>query len=88
MAKDKVLQAPIWMYFMREFHKHKSLNATGISKNVDVTYSHTAMTLKILQGRGLIVCRRKGRIKIFTLTEDGAKLAAAADTVLALANIN
>ncbi len=49
--------------------------ATQVSKGVDCTYSHTIKVLEKFRGLGLVVFKKKGRIKIIQLTSDGEEIA-------------
>jgi len=54
--------------------------ATILSKEVDVTYSHTVKLLDQFKLFGLVEFEKKGRIKIVRLTEDGQDLAHSFET--------
>lgn len=56
--------------------------ATILSKEVDVTYSHTVKLLDLFRDFGLVDFEKKGRIKIVKLTTLGEDLARALDSVL------
>ncbi|MEM5829183.1 MAG: winged helix DNA-binding protein [Candidatus Aenigmatarchaeota archaeon] len=56
--------------------------ATVLSKEVDLTYSHTVKLLDQFKNFGLVDFEKKGRIKIVKLTESGADVAKAFDVVL------
>jgi DNA-binding MarR family transcriptional regulator len=49
--------------------------ALQISRDVDVTYSHTVKVLNKMNEFGLVKFERKSRKKIVRLTEDGEKVA-------------
>jgi predicted transcriptional regulator len=49
--------------------------ATILSKEVDLTYSHTVKLLDQFKIFGLVDFEKKGRIKIIRLTDDGEDLA-------------
>jgi predicted transcriptional regulator len=49
--------------------------ATILSKEVDLTYSHTVKLLDQFKIFGLVDFEKKGRIKIIKLTDDGEDLA-------------
>jgi DNA-binding MarR family transcriptional regulator len=53
--------------------------ATILSKEVDVTYSHTVKLLDQFKLFGLVDFEKKGRIKIVKLTEEGQDIAHAAE---------
>lgn len=83
MAKEKVLPRlflrpkPIRMLTsLRSGPKY----ATILSKEIDVTYSHTVKLLDQFKIFGLVEFEKKGRIKIVKLTEDGQDLAHAFET--------
>lgn len=56
--------------------------ATILSKEVDLTYSHTVKLLDQFKNYGLVEFEKKGRIKIVKLTSDGEDLAKSMDGVL------
>lgn len=56
--------------------------ATILSKEVDVTYSHTVKLLDLFHDFGLVDFEKKGRIKIVKLTAIGEELARSVDSVL------
>lgn len=83
LAKEKVLPRlflrpkPIRMLTsLRSGPKY----ATILSKEIDVTYSHTVKLLDQFKIFGLVEFEKKGRIKIVKLTEDGQDLAHAFET--------
>ena len=49
--------------------------ATQVSKGVDCTYSHTIKVLEKFRELGLVVFKKKGRIKIIYLTSNGEDVA-------------
>ena len=49
--------------------------ATQVSKGVDCTYSHTIKVLDKFKDLGLVEFKKKGRIKLITLTENGEEIA-------------
>ena len=49
--------------------------ASNLAKNVDCTYSHVVKVLKQFEQNGLIKFEKKGRLKLLTLTEKGARVA-------------
>ncbi len=49
--------------------------ATQVSKGVDCTYSHTIKVLEKFRGLGLVVFKKKGRIKMIQLTPNGEDIA-------------
>lgn len=54
--------------------------ATILSKEIDVTYSHTVKLLDQFKNFGLVEFEKKGRIKVVKLTEEGQDLAHAFET--------
>jgi predicted transcriptional regulator len=56
--------------------------ATILSKEADLTYSHTVKLLDQFKTYGLVEFEKKGRIKIIKLTNEGQDLAHAFDTAL------
>ena len=56
--------------------------ATILSKEVDLTYSHTVKLLDQFKDFGLVDFEKKGRIKIVKLTDFGEDLAHAVEGVL------
>lgn len=56
--------------------------ATILSKNIDITYSHTVKLLDLFNDLGLVEFEKKGRIKIVKLTSVGEDVARALDNVL------
>lgn len=53
--------------------------ATILSKEVDLTYSHTVKLLDQFKNYNLVDFEKKGRIKIIKLTSDGDDLAKSLD---------
>ncbi|MCD6477631.1 MAG: winged helix-turn-helix transcriptional regulator [Candidatus Aenigmarchaeota archaeon] len=49
--------------------------ATQISKGVDCTYSHTIKVLEKFRELGLVEFKKRGRIKLISLTPDGEDIA-------------
>jgi len=49
--------------------------ATQVSKGVDCTYSHTIKVLEKFKELGLVIFKKKGRIKMIQLTPDGEDIA-------------
>lgn len=56
--------------------------ATILSKEVDLTYSHTVKLLDQFKTFGLVTFEKKGRIKIVKLTNDGEELAQVIEAAL------
>ncbi len=49
--------------------------ATQVSKGVDCTYSHTIKVLEKFKDLGLVIFKKKGRIKMIQLTPNGEEIA-------------
>ncbi|UCG94969.1 MAG: MarR family transcriptional regulator [archaeon] len=49
--------------------------ATQVSKGVDCTYSHTIKVLEKFKELGLVMFKKRGRIKMIQLTSDGEEIA-------------
>lgn len=49
--------------------------ATQVSKGVDCTYSHTIKVLEKFRELGLVIFKKKGRIKMIQLTPNGEEIA-------------
>jgi predicted transcriptional regulator len=62
--------------------KNEPKYATILSKEVDLTYSHTVKLLEQFKNFGLVDFEKKGRIKIVKLTEVGTEVAKAFDAIL------
>jgi predicted transcriptional regulator len=60
--------------------KNEPKYATILSKEVDLTYSHTVKLLDQFKNFGLVDFEKKGRIKIVKLTETGIDIAKVFDT--------
>lgn len=59
-----------------ELEKHDNRNyASALSKDADVTYSHTVKCLQRMEKYGLVEFERKGRKKEVNLTNRGDKIA-------------
>lgn len=56
--------------------------ATLLSKEVDVTYSHTVKLLDIFNDLGLVEFEKKGRIKMVKLTALGEEIAKTLDSLM------
>lgn len=56
--------------------------ATILSKEIDITYSHTVKLLDQFKTFGLVEFEKKGRIKVVKLTEEGQELAHAFENAL------
>jgi len=56
--------------------------ATILSKNIDITYSHTVKLLDLFNDLGLVEFEKKGRIKIVKLTSMGEEIARAMDHLM------
>jgi predicted transcriptional regulator len=57
--------------------------ATILSKEVDLTYSHTVKLLDQFKNFGLVEFEKKGRIKVVKLTDTGEDIAKVFDTIFA-----
>jgi predicted transcriptional regulator len=55
--------------------------ATILSKEVDLTYSHTVKLLDQFKNFGLVDFEKKGRIKVVKLTDVGEDIAKVFDTI-------
>jgi DNA-binding MarR family transcriptional regulator len=55
---------------------------TKISKEVDITYSHTIKLLDIFNELGLVEFEEKGRIKMVKLTVSGEEIARIFDNIV------
>ena len=55
--------------------------ATILSKEVDLTYSHTVKLLDLFKNFGLVDFEKKGRIKVVKLTDVGEDIAKIFDTI-------
>ncbi|MEM5879034.1 MAG: winged helix DNA-binding protein [Candidatus Aenigmatarchaeota archaeon] len=60
--------------------KNEPKYATILSKEVDLTYSHTVKLLDQFKNFGLVDFEKKGRIKIVKLTDTGTDIAKSFDT--------
>ena len=56
--------------------------ATILSKEIDVTYSHTVKLLDLFNDFGLVEFEKKGRIKMVKLTDRGEEIAKLLDGLL------
>ena len=56
-------------------HDKNPTYTTLISKDLDITYSHTFKILEELKKFGLVDIVKKGRINFVTLTDNGLELA-------------
>ena len=63
--------------------KNEPKYATILSKEVDLTYSHTVKLLDQFKVFGLVDFEKKGRIKIVKLTNEGEDLAYSVEGFLA-----
>jgi predicted transcriptional regulator len=61
--------------------KNEPKYATILSKEVDLTYSHTVKLLDQFKNFGLVEFEKKGRIKVVKLTDTGADVAKGFDTI-------
>ena len=49
--------------------------ASTIAKKIDCTYSHIVKILQEMEATSLVTFKRKGRLKIITLTKKGEEIA-------------
>lgn len=49
--------------------------ATQVAKGVDCTYSHTIKVLEKFKNLGMVIFKKRGRIKMIRLTSDGEEIA-------------
>jgi DNA-binding MarR family transcriptional regulator len=49
--------------------------ASSLAKSVDCTYSHVVKILQQMQKAGLVNFEKQGRLKLLTLTKNGAEVA-------------
>jgi len=61
--------------------KNEPKYATILSKEVDLTYSHTVKLLDQFKNFGLVEFEKKGRIKVVKLTDTGADIVKLFDTI-------
>jgi predicted transcriptional regulator len=61
--------------------KNEPKYATILSKEVDLTYSHTVKLLDQFKNFGLVEFEKKGRIKVVKLTDTGVEIAKLFDTI-------
>lgn len=53
----------------------KEIYASSIAKKIDCTYSHIVKILQIMEHKGVVIFKRKGRLKIVVLTKKGEDVA-------------
>jgi predicted transcriptional regulator len=53
----------------------KEIYASSIAKKIDCTYSHIVKILKTMEEKGVVIFKRKGRLKIVVLTKKGEEVA-------------
>ena len=49
--------------------------ASSLAKSIDCTYSHVVKILQQMQKSGLVNFEKQGRLKLLTLTKNGAEVA-------------
>ncbi|MBI3037221.1 Rrf2 family transcriptional regulator [Candidatus Woesearchaeota archaeon] len=49
--------------------------ASSLAKQIDCTYSHVVKILQQMQKSGLVNFEKQGRLKLLTLTKNGAEVA-------------
>jgi len=59
----------------------KTRYGSVLAKEVDCTYSHAVKILQTLEGLGLVVFEKKGRIKLIKLTKKGEEIAENIDSI-------
>ncbi|MBI2550119.1 Rrf2 family transcriptional regulator [Candidatus Woesearchaeota archaeon] len=52
-----------------------SVYASSLAKSIDCTYSHVVKILQQMQKSGLVNFEKQGRLKLLTLTKNGAEVA-------------
>lgn len=55
--------------------------ASALAKSVDCTYSHVVKTLQMMEGEGLVLFEKQGRLKLLKLTKKGKDVAEHIDAV-------
>tara|TARA_Y100000310_G_scaffold342605_1_gene446511 strand:+ start:3994 stop:4260 length:267 start_codon:yes stop_codon:yes gene_type:complete len=55
--------------------------ASSLAKSIDCTYSHVVKILQEMQKAGLIQFEKQGRLKLLTLTKEGADIAEHIDSI-------
>jgi Mn-dependent DtxR family transcriptional regulator len=55
--------------------------ASTIAKKIDCTYSHIVKILQEMERYGLVIFKKKGRLKIITLTRKGEEIARSIYTI-------
>lgn len=59
----------------RDQHDGQMLYASNLAKKVDCTYSHVVKVLKEFEEHGLVSFKKKGRLKLLSLTAKGERIA-------------
>ena len=59
----------------------QEIYASSLAKHIDCTYSHVVKILQEMEKADLIKFKKEGRLKLLRLTEKGAALADAVDSV-------
>ncbi len=55
--------------------------ASSLAKSIDCTYSHVVKILQQMQKAGLVNFEKQGRLKLLTLTKNGAEVADHIDNI-------
>jgi DNA-binding MarR family transcriptional regulator len=55
--------------------------ASSLAKSIDCTYSHVVKILQQMQKAGLVNFEKQGRLKLLTLTKNGADVAEHIDKI-------
>lgn len=63
------------------YNTDKDLYASALAKKVDCTYSHVVKVLQDMESSGLLSFKKRGRLKIISLTAKGKKVAKSIDDV-------
>ena len=85
---DKKWDFPYWMYVLRYLNRYSDdVYQSQVSKELDVTYSHTVKIMDVLHKDGLLSFRAEGRIKFVSLTVKGKVLADLIDKLMTNCNI-
>jgi DNA-binding MarR family transcriptional regulator len=85
---DKKWDFPYWMYVLRYLNRYSDdVYQSQVSKELDVTYSHTVKIMESLRSDGFVSFRSEGRIKFVSLTVKGKALADLIDKLMTQCNI-
>lgn len=63
------------------YNTDKDLYASALAKKVDCTYSHVVKVLQDMERSDLLSFKKRGRLKIISLTSRGKKVAKSIDDV-------